>query len=54
MSAVDVQTGELVEFDRAAAERRAERITLRLDTIAENRLPADTRSGEVRVPTRLH
>lgn len=33
---VNTETGELVEFDRSAAERRAERITLRLDTIADN------------------
>lgn len=32
----DMRTGEIVEFDRAAAERRAERITLRLDAIADN------------------
>lgn len=36
MTVVDTRTGEVVEFDRAAAERRAERITLRLDSIAEN------------------
>jgi len=36
MSVVNVETGEIVEFDRAAAERRAERITLRLDAIADN------------------
>ena len=36
MSTVDVTTGEIVEFDRAAAERRAERITLRLESIADN------------------
>lgn len=36
MSIVNTETGELVEFDRAAAERRAERITLRLDAIADN------------------
>lgn len=36
MTLVNTVTGELVEFDRAAAERRAERITLRLDTIADN------------------
>lgn len=36
MTVVNVETGELVEFDRAAAERRAERITLRLDAIADN------------------
>lgn len=36
MSIVNTETGELVEFDTAAAERRAERITLRLDTIADN------------------
>lgn len=28
--------GEIIEFDKAAAERRAERITLRLDNIADN------------------
>lgn len=33
---VDIATGEIVEFDKAAAERRAERITLRLDAIADN------------------
>jgi len=36
VTAVDITTGEIVEFDRAAAERRAERIRLRLDTIADN------------------
>ncbi len=36
MTVVDVATGEVVEYDRAAAERRAERIVLRLDAIAEN------------------
>ena len=36
MSLVNTETGEIVEFDRAAAERRAERIRLRLDTIADN------------------
>lgn len=36
MSLVNTETGELVEFDAAAAERRAERITLRLDAIADN------------------
>lgn len=36
MTVVDQRTGEVVEFDRAAAERRAERITLRLDAIADN------------------
>lgn len=36
MTVVDHRTGEIIEFDRAAAERRAERITLRLDAIAEN------------------
>lgn len=36
MTLVNAETGELVEFDRAAAERRAERITLRLDAIADN------------------
>lgn len=36
MSLVNTETGEIVEFDRAAAERRAERITLRLDAIADN------------------
>ncbi len=33
---IDYATGEIVEYDRAAAERRAERIRLRLDTIADN------------------
>ena len=33
---VDTHTGEIVEFDQAAAERRAERINLRLDAIADN------------------
>lgn len=36
MTVVNTVTGEIVEYDRAAAERRAERITLRLDAIAEN------------------
>ena len=36
MTLVNTETGELIEFDRAAAERRAERITLRLDAIADN------------------
>lgn len=36
MTIVNRETGEIVDFDRAAAERRAERITLRLDAIAEN------------------
>jgi len=36
MTLVDHRTGEVIEFDRAAAERRAERITMRLDAIAEN------------------
>lgn len=36
MSLVNTDTGEIVELDRAAAERRAERITLRLDAIADN------------------
>lgn len=36
MSLVDATTGELVELDAAAAERRAERIRLRLDAIADN------------------
>jgi len=36
MNLLDTVTGELVEFDRASAERRAERITLRLDAIADN------------------
>lgn len=36
MTVVNTETGELIEFDKAAAERRAERITLRLDSIAEN------------------
>lgn len=31
-----MSTGEVIEFDKAAAERRAERITLRLDSIADN------------------
>mgnify|MGYP006373767245 CR=1 FL=1 len=33
---VDTTTGEIIEFDPAAAERRAERIVLRLDAIVEN------------------
>lgn len=33
---VDIVTGEIVELDAAAAERRAERINLRLEAIAEN------------------
>lgn len=36
MTVINTATGEIVEFDRAAAERRAERITLRLDAIADN------------------
>ena len=36
MTPVNTETGELIDFDRAAAERRAERIRLRLDTIADN------------------
>jgi hypothetical protein len=36
MTVVNTNTGEIVEFDKAAAERRAERITLRLDAIADN------------------
>lgn len=36
MTVVDQRTGEVLDFDRAAAERRAERITLRLDAIADN------------------
>lgn len=36
MNLVNTETGEIVEFDRAAAERRAERINLRLDAIADN------------------
>lgn len=36
MTTVDITTGEIVEFDAAAAERRAERIVTRLDAIAEN------------------
>jgi hypothetical protein len=36
MTLANTETGELVEFDRAAAERRAERIRLRLDAIADN------------------
>lgn len=31
-----MSNGEVIEFDKAAAERRAERITLRLDNIADN------------------
>lgn len=33
---VNIATGELVDLDAAAAERRAERISLRLDAIADN------------------
>lgn len=33
---VDTRTGEILTTDRAAAERRAERIRLRLDAIADN------------------
>lgn len=36
MTLVNTETGEIIEYDAAAAERRAERITLRLDAIAEN------------------
>lgn len=36
MTVVNYATGEIVDFDQAAAERRAERITLRLDAIADN------------------
>lgn len=36
MPLVNYETGEIVNFDAAAAERRAERITLRLDAIADN------------------
>ncbi len=36
MTAVDTVTGEILELDRAAAERRAERIRFRLDAIADN------------------
>jgi hypothetical protein len=36
MTVVNMHTGEIVDLDRAAAERRAERITLRLDAIADN------------------
>ena len=36
MTVVNYATGEVVDLDRAAAERRAERITLRLDAIADN------------------
>jgi transposase-like protein len=36
MSLVNTETGELVPLDPAAAERRAERISLRLDSIADN------------------
>lgn len=33
---LDTATGELLTLDRGAAERRAERISLRLDSIADN------------------
>ena len=36
MSVLNTETGEILDLDRAAAERRAERITLRLDAIADN------------------
>lgn len=36
MSLVNYETGEVIEYDRAAAERRAERIRLRLDSIADS------------------
>lgn len=36
MSLFDADTGELIKLDVAAAERRAERIRLRLDAIADN------------------
>ena len=36
MTLVNADTGEVVELDAAAAERRAERIALRLDAIADN------------------
>lgn len=36
MTLVNTETGEIVDFDKAAAERRAERITLRLESIADN------------------
>lgn len=36
MTVVNTVTGEILDFDRAAAERRAERITLRLEAIADN------------------
>lgn len=36
MSVVNIATGEVIDLDRAAAERRAERIRLRLDVIADN------------------
>lgn len=36
MTTVDITTGEIIDFDPAAAERRAERIVTRLDAIAEN------------------
>lgn len=36
MTVVNTVTGEIIDFDRAAAERRAERITLRLEAIADN------------------
>lgn len=36
MTLVNHDTGEIVDLDRSAAERRAERIRLRLDAIADN------------------
>lgn len=36
MTLVNTVTGEVLDLDRGAAERRAERITLRLDAIADN------------------
>ena len=36
MTVVNTETGEVIDLDRSAAERRAERIRLRLDTIADN------------------
>lgn len=36
MSLVDTETGEIVALDPGAAERRAMKISLRLDTIADN------------------
>lgn len=36
MTVVKLETGEILELDKAAAERRAERIRLRLDVITDN------------------